>query len=56
MCDLSHLAGQGRRQLENGWFALRVGSERPRFRCGAGACAAAPASSSAGFLTNRTDK
>ncbi len=42
--DLSYPDGLGRRQLENGWYTLRVGSQTARFRYAGGPVAsAAPA-------------
>ena len=48
--DLSYPDGQGRPQLENGWYTLRVGSQTARFRYGGG-----PVAGSAGApATGRT--
>ena len=50
--DLSYPDGQGRPQLESGWYTLRVGSQRARFRYVAGPLAGtAPA---AGKTTGAT--
>ena len=35
--DLSYPDGQGRPQLEDGWYTLRVGSQKARFRYVGGA-------------------